>query len=81
MALLWSRTMSTLLAVVNALLNSQVLDQIFRCMSGSVAVSAYELNALPLPGPNMLDQLGQLIASGAPSEDIEEHIAELYGLR
>lgn len=33
------------------LLNSPIADQAFRCISGSVAVSAYELEALPLPSP------------------------------
>lgn len=36
-------------AVVAAALNSTTVDQAFRCISGSVAVSAFELEALPLP--------------------------------
>ena len=32
-----------------AFLNSPAADRIFRCISGSVAVSAYELEAMPLP--------------------------------
>lgn len=36
------------------LLNTEVYDRLFRCLSGSVAVSAYELEALPLPDPGVL---------------------------
>ena len=36
-------------AAVAVLLNSNALDQVFRCINDSVAVSAYELAALPLP--------------------------------
>lgn len=38
-------------AVVSAFLNSTYADDAFRCISGSVAVSAYEIGALPLPDP------------------------------
>jgi adenine-specific DNA-methyltransferase len=37
--------------LVAGLLNSLPADQAFRCISGSVAVSAYELESLPLPEP------------------------------
>lgn len=36
-------------AAVAAILNSDTIDQVFRCISGSVAVSAFELAAIPLP--------------------------------
>jgi adenine-specific DNA-methyltransferase len=32
-----------------ALLNSAAVDRLYRCLTGSVAVSAYELSAMPLP--------------------------------
>jgi len=35
--------------VLVALLNSNTLDRLYRCLTGSVAVSAYELQALPFP--------------------------------
>ena len=38
-------------AALAVLLNSDVVDQVFRCINGSVAVSAYELEALPVPPP------------------------------
>jgi adenine-specific DNA-methyltransferase len=40
--------------VLAALLNSEPVDRLFRSLSGSVAVSATELTALPLPAPNAL---------------------------
>jgi adenine-specific DNA-methyltransferase len=63
--------------VIAALLNSQVVDQVFRCISGSVAVSAFELEALPLPSPTALGALEGLVAC-APRNQIEAAIAALY---
>lgn len=37
-----------------ALLDSPVFDRLYRCLTGSVAVSAYELSAMPLPDRNTL---------------------------
>jgi adenine-specific DNA-methyltransferase len=64
--------------VVAALLNSGVADEVFRCMSGSVAVSAFELEALPLPPPNALSDIEALVGHGAPGFEIEAAIAALY---
>ena len=47
--------------VISALLNTSVVDQVFRCLSGSVAVSAYELQSLPLPDPNDIRRLDGLV--------------------
>jgi adenine-specific DNA-methyltransferase len=38
-----------------ALLNTATFDRLFRCMTGTVAVSAYELGALPLPADDVLE--------------------------
>jgi adenine-specific DNA-methyltransferase len=46
--------------VLTALLDSEALDRLYRCMTGSVAVSSYELHALPLPGPRALHRWGTL---------------------
>lgn len=56
-----------------AFLNSKAADRIFRCISGSVAVSAYELEAMPLPRPSDLDPLNKLVAANAsrPALDAE----------
>ncbi|MBA7553790.1 hypothetical protein ES705_46389 [subsurface metagenome] len=68
------------LEVINALFNSRVVDQVFRCISGSVAVSAYELNALPLPDLEYLEMLNYLIKNCRHEEQIEKYIANLYGV-
>jgi adenine-specific DNA-methyltransferase len=67
-------------AVVAALLNSAVVDQVFRCMNGSVAVSAFELEALPLPAPAALTRLARLLQANASSVVIEVECRRLYGL-
>ena len=66
-------------AVVAALLNSHVVDELFRCMNGSVAVSAFELEALPLPDVGKLKSLSRLVAQGADRSQIEAECARLYG--
>lgn len=64
--------------VLTYLFNSEMVDQLFRCISGSVAVSAYELEALPLPRAKALRSLELLIARGAKRFEIERAIAALY---
>jgi len=66
------------LRTVAALLNSATLDQAFRCINGSEAVSAYELNSLPLPDPEQMRSLQELLLSGAPNSEIEELITGFY---
>lgn len=68
-------------AVVAALLNSRVVDQVFRCMSGSVAVSAFELEALPLPALSEIDALRRLVSNDGDREQVEAECARLYGIR
>lgn len=65
-------------AALAAVLNSSVADDAFRCISGSVAVSAFELEALPLPSPDKFDTIENLIRRGAPSVLIDNQIAALY---
>jgi adenine-specific DNA-methyltransferase len=64
--------------VIAALLNSQVLDELFRCISGSVAVSAFELEALPLPAPEALGQLEHAIGTGATRNELEALLETAY---
>jgi adenine-specific DNA-methyltransferase len=52
-------------AVIVALLNSAIVDQAFRCLSGSVAVSATEIEALPLPPADDLAELEGLVRKGS----------------
>lgn len=67
--------------VVAALLNSWVADEMFRCISGSVAVSAFELEALPLPSASATTRLEELVSAGAPRALVDAECARLYGLK
>jgi adenine-specific DNA-methyltransferase len=67
--------------VLAAFLNSEAADRAFRCVSGSVAVSAYELEAMPLPAPAELDALTRLVASGADGWTIDGECERLYAQR
>lgn len=66
-------------AVLAAVLNSDVVDQLFRCINGSVAVSAYELKALPLPVPETTEEIGRLVAGKAGRDVLEQAVARAYG--
>jgi hypothetical protein len=65
---------------IAALLNSQVVDRAFRCISGSVAVSAYELNSIPLPSLEQVMEIQALLDAGAQKRIIERTIAGFYGV-
>jgi adenine-specific DNA-methyltransferase len=66
-----------------AVLNTEVVDQLFRCLSGSVAVSATELHALPLPTPAVFAEVEKVLRKkGAEPETrhgaIEKIVARAY---
>jgi adenine-specific DNA-methyltransferase len=65
-------------AVIAMLLNSAIVDAAFRCINGSVAVSAFELEELPLPSPAVMTKLAALIGRNAPAQKIEAVIAAAY---
>lgn len=65
-------------AAVAAILNSQVVDQLFRCISGSVAVSAFELESLPLPSVDAMQAIEALLRKRASRITVERAIAKLY---
>ena len=67
------------LAALAGLLNSDVVDQVFRCINGSVAVSAYELEALPLPSPEDMKEIERLVKRRAKRETLERAVGRLYG--
>lgn len=67
-------------AILAAFLNSRAADRAFRCLSGSVAVSAYELEAMPLPNPSALTGLATLVAAGASRERLDQACDRLYGI-
>ncbi|HEX6899862.1 MAG TPA: Eco57I restriction-modification methylase domain-containing protein [Thermoanaerobaculia bacterium] len=69
------------LRVLAELLNSETVDSVFRCINGSVAVSATELESLPLPPPEALQGLEALLDRKAPSEEIQGYIRSLYSRR
>jgi adenine-specific DNA-methyltransferase len=67
--------------VLACLLNSEIVDQLFRCISGSVAVSAFELEALPLPATEALAPLARALAKGADRIALDNICAELYDVK
>ena len=67
-------------AIMAALFNSTAVDAAFRCINGSVAVSAFELEELPLPSPVVMDRLRELVAANAPCSKVERVIARAYRL-
>ncbi|MEX2223702.1 MAG: Eco57I restriction-modification methylase domain-containing protein [Candidatus Rokuibacteriota bacterium] len=68
------------LEALAAFLNSSVVDRAFRCVSGSVAVSAYELEALPLPSPEDIRSVEQAIGRGASRDEMDKLCGQLYGV-
>jgi adenine-specific DNA-methyltransferase len=64
--------------VLACLLNSEIVDQLFRCISGSVAVSAFELEALPLPPADALGSLAAKLKEGADRAELDKLCADLY---
>ncbi|HLL46621.1 MAG TPA: hypothetical protein VK399_07920, partial [Longimicrobiaceae bacterium] len=68
------------LATLAALLNSRIVDDIFRCISGSVAVSAFELEALPVPPPDALREVDARVRAGCDAATAERLITAAYGV-
>lgn len=52
--------------VLAQILNSCAVDRVFRCLSGTATVSAYELNAMPLPDPAVVRRA---LTAGATAEE------------
>lgn len=66
---------------VAAVLNSDVVDQVFRCISGSVAVSAFELESIPLPPASAMAPIEHLVAQGATRAAVEKALRSLYSIK
>ncbi|MEX0808801.1 MAG: N-6 DNA methylase [Dongiaceae bacterium] len=64
--------------VLAAFLNSTVADRAFRCVSGSVAVSAYELESLPMPSPDNLEDVARLVRKKCDRGAINAAFERLY---
>lgn len=66
------------------ILNSQIVDRIFRCLSGSVAVSATELYAIPLPEVEKISEIENVMMSTKDDSLIAEQVNNIlikaYGL-
>ena len=63
---------------IAALLNSRAADDAFRCMNGSVAVSAFELEEMPVPSPAIMRRVDGLVSEGSSWQQIESLIAGAY---
>ncbi|HET8662129.1 MAG TPA: N-6 DNA methylase [Micromonosporaceae bacterium] len=71
--------------ILVALLRSEVVDRLYRCLTGSVAVSAYELGAIPLPDAATLErwaglddeELAAAITTVYEEPHVEQHCLEL----
>lgn len=66
------------LAILSRLLNTFTVDHAFRCISGSVAVSAYELESLPMPDADKLMQRVRSVRPVSGSSHFEEVVQSLY---
>lgn len=71
-----------------AVLNTETVDQLFRCLSGSVAVSATELHALPLPPRETFQEVEALLLEASfngkgldprTEKTVETLVAQFYG--
>lgn len=69
------------LDALKCILNSRTLDMVFRSINGSVAVSAYEIESLPMPDPDRVQLIEKMIKERASKEKIEEKLAEIYGVK
>lgn len=66
---------------LNTLLNSSAIDNLFRCINGSVAVSAYEIRSMPLPDEELLIALQNILYSKeSTSQEVERFINSMYGI-
>jgi adenine-specific DNA-methyltransferase len=66
------------LRAVTALLNSSLADRIFRCINGSVAVSAYELESLPVPAPDAVVELDFILERRASQATVDRFLTAAY---
>jgi adenine-specific DNA-methyltransferase len=68
------------LELLNIFLSTKIADDVFRCISGSVAVSAYEIECMPLPNPELLIPLQKMLDSGTEKKLIEDALFnDFYG--
>lgn len=65
--------------VLAAFLNSNIADRAFRCISGTVAVSAYELESMPIPPAWAMKSVAEVLEAHHGRDDIDRACARLYG--
>ena len=65
---------------IAAILNTAAVDEVFRCLSGSVSVSATEIHSIPLPDTLLLERIEEMCKSRKDHAAIEKLMAEAYGL-
>ncbi|MGQ0561386.1 MAG: HsdM family class I SAM-dependent methyltransferase [Gemmatimonadota bacterium] len=68
------------LEAVAVFLNSNVADALLRCISGSVAISAFEIEQMPIPTRGILTDISDAIRAGRSRDDFDALIAETYGV-
>lgn len=61
--------------LLTRILSTDALDKLVRCISGSVALSAYELESITLPDAQTLNAWESL-----PDEELERAVTRTYGL-
>lgn len=59
--------------LLEGLLNTATFDRLYRCLTGSVAVSAYELEALPMPARDVLRSWANL-----SDAELEDAVADYF---
>ena len=67
------------LKTLMALFGSNAFDRSLRCMNGSVAVSAYEIESLPLPSIEEMLRIENLMKNETDIEAIDEEVEKIYG--
>ena len=67
-----------MLDTLSRFLNSKVVDDVFRCMSGTVAVSVTELMNLSFPSIENMLEFQEAFESGVSSDDLEQMAAGYY---
>lgn len=66
------------LETLQVILKSKLVDTLFRMMNGSVAVSAYELEALPLPPLNKAIEIQNALVDRVGDKTIQAMIKDSY---